>query len=66
MEVRRKGRGGNEPRNDLELLRTGLLEKNLKELRWVNCSWVGQGGMGKDTDILTGPHCNFGAELVCS
>jgi hypothetical protein len=42
MEARRKGRKGKGLRNDLEILRTGLLGKDLKELRWVGCSWVGE------------------------
>jgi hypothetical protein len=54
METRRKGRGIKGLRNDLELLRAGLLGKDLKELKWVGCSWVGEGGMGKDTAVLAG------------
>jgi hypothetical protein len=54
MEARMKGREGKGSRNDVEFLRTGLLRKDLKELKWVSCSWVGEGGMGRDTDVLTG------------
>jgi hypothetical protein len=69
MEARLKGRGGKGSRNDVELLRTGLLRKDLKELKSVGCSWVGEGQMGRTQMYSQGirsHHCNFGSVLVWS
>jgi hypothetical protein len=48
MEARRKGRGGKGKgiRSVLEFLRTGLLGKDLKELRWLGCSGIGENVWG--------------------
>jgi hypothetical protein len=44
MEARKKGREREGLRSDLEFLITGLLEKDLKELRWVGYPWDAEKG----------------------
>jgi hypothetical protein len=56
-------------RNVLEFLRSGLLGKDLKELRWAGCSGDGEevwGGTPMYSQKIRRPHCNFGAVLVWS